>query len=337
MGIFMGKREFLATTLERTGLGAVLSRTVCRWNGLLVFNYHRVGDGSNSLFDRGIYSATQEEFDRQVRFLNTHFDVVNVADLDHLMDHRGRAVMITFDDGYRDNYEFAFPVLRQHNVPATFFLTSGFLDSAPIAWWDEIAWMIHSAKKKWLFAIPPLSELLPLSSPQDREDAIVRILQTYKTLPADQTETFLNDLALRTGAGRAPRDLAQELWMSWDMAREMDHSGMDIGGHTVSHPVLSQSTVTAQRDEIFESKARIEEMLGHPITAFSYPVGQQDSFTDGTQDLLREAGYRWAFSFSGGFAMPGKVNQLNVPRVAVAPHISHELFQSTARLPWLFA
>jgi len=315
----------------------MISNTVGRWNGLLVFNYHRVGDGSTSLFDRAIYSASQEEFDRQVSFLKKGFDIVRVDDLDDVMRHRQRAVMITFDDGYRDNYEFAFPILKQHSAPATFFLTSGFLDAGTIAWWDEIAWMVRSATAKWLYPSRLVPELIPLSSSMEREEAICRLLSIYKTLSTDQSETFLNALAHHTGSGRASQDLARDQWMSWEMIREMDQSGMDIGGHTISHPVLSQSSTEEQREEIFGSKSRIESMLGHPITAFSYPVGQPDSFTEQTQQLLHEAGYRWAFSFSGGFALPGKVDQLNVPRVAVAPHISQELFQSTAKLPWLFA
>ncbi len=333
----MGRRELLAMTLERTGLGAVLSSTVGRWQGLLVLNYHRVGEAADSMLDRGIYSATQDEFDRQLDFLKRQFDVVGVSDLAQVMSERGRAVLITFDDGYRDNYEYAFPVLKRHGLPATFFLTSGFIDTTALAWWDEIAWMVHSSRERWLFPFDVLPELLTLSSPADRETAITRLLQVYKALPADETEKFLEDLGIRAGTGRGSPELARDLWLSWDMIREMDRGGMDIGGHTVSHPVLSRHSLEAQRHEIVESKERIEAMIGHPITAFSYPVGHPESFTEETKNLLIEAGYHWAFSFSGGFALPGKVDQLNVPRVAVAPHISHELFQSTCRLPWLFA
>ncbi|SFI08044.1 polysaccharide deacetylase family protein [Planctomicrobium piriforme] len=333
----MSKREILASTLERSGLGALLSSTVGRWQGLLVFNYHRVGDGSKTLFDRGIYSATQAEFDRQVAFLKKQFDIVRISDLEEVLHRRGRAILLTFDDGYRDNYDFAFPVLSRHQTSATFFLTSGFLDGGPLAWWDEIAWMVHSSRESWLFPHHDLPELLSLATADEREAAIVRLLHVYKSLPAERTTIFLDRLGERTGTGRCPPELARHLWMTWDMAREMDRCGMDIGGHTVSHPVLAHSSLSAQREEIFTSKQRIELQLGHPITSFSYPVGQPDSFTEATQALLHEAGYRWAFSFSGGFSSPGKVNQLNVPRVPVAPHISHELFQSTARLPWLFA
>lgn len=333
----ISKRELLARTLERTGLGSLLSHTAGRWTGLVVFNYHRLGNESKTLFDRALYSAGQDEFDRQVRFLKTNFDVVRVDDLEQVRRRPGRAVMITFDDGYRDNYELALPVLKQQQVPATFFITSGFIDGGPVAWWDEIAWMIRSSTR---LEVPSVMESCPSFSLRDeasREQAIKSLLRFYKGLPLDQTRTFIEQLALHSGSGRCPITLARDVWMSWDMIRELDRAGLDIGGHTVSHPVLARTSAEMQRQEIFGSKRRIEAEIGHSISAFSYPVGQPDSFTQETQLLLREAGYRWAFSFSGGFSSTSYADDFNLPRVAVSPHISPELFRSTARLPWLFA
>ncbi|WP_437191204.1 polysaccharide deacetylase family protein [Planctomicrobium sp. SH527] len=332
----MSRKEFLASTLERTGLGSVLSGTLCRWRGLLVFNYHRIGDPANSNLDRGVFSATQEEFDLQVRFLKKHFDIVRVSDLDDLQKSRGRAILLTFDDGYRDNYSQAFEVLKSHQVPAVFFVASGFIDHSPLAWWDELAWMVRSSTKHKISLPGQFEEQLFLSTPEEREDAILRLLQVYKSLPSELTDGFENEVAMETGTGRAPADLATGLWMTWDMIREVDRAGIDIGGHTVTHPVLAQCSVEVQRAEIFRSKARIEEMLGHPITAFSYPVGQPESFTEATQNLLQEAGYRWSFTFRSGFSVPEPSNRLVLPRVAVAPNVSRNLFQATAQFPWLF-
>ena len=119
------------------------------WNGLLVLNYHRIGSPNGSLFDHDLWSATQDDFDEQVRLLAANFDVIGLDDLRPALDdlcagarrswQSRRFVMITFDDGYRDNFELAFPVLESHGVPGVFFITSGFLDSGRLAWWDEIA------------------------------------------------------------------------------------------------------------------------------------------------------------------------------------------------------
>jgi peptidoglycan/xylan/chitin deacetylase (PgdA/CDA1 family) len=162
-------------------------------------------------------------------------------------------------------------------------------------------------------------------------------LRQFKSLRTGETEPFLERLGEVTGSGRCPAEVAEGIWMTWEMVREMDRTGMDIGGHTVTHPVLANAPAEVQRYEILESKRRIEAELGHSITAFSYPVGQRDSFTPRTQEFLREAGYQWAFSFFGGFAPKPQFDCYNLPRVAVSPHVSPALFRSTARHPWLFA
>jgi len=333
----MSKRELLARTLEKTGLGRLLSQSMGRWNGLVVFNYHRLGNPADSPFDRALFSAGQEEFEQQVRFLKKNYDVLHVADLDQALSRRGRSVMLTFDDGYRDNYELAFPVLKQCQIPATFFITSGFIDETPVAWWDEIAWMVRHSPENGSLPETKLWPAFSLASVLDRDVAIPALLRRYKQLSSDQTTLFLEELAVATASGRCPRQLASDLWMNWDMIREMDQAGMDVGGHTMSHPVLANISVETQNVEITGSKSRIEEEIGHAITAFSYPVGHAQSFTANTKQILQAAGYRWAFSFSGGFQSTGTADDFDLPRIAVSPHVSQALFQSTARLPWLFA
>jgi peptidoglycan/xylan/chitin deacetylase (PgdA/CDA1 family) len=333
----MSKRELLAKALERTGLGPLLSRTVGNWRGVLVFNYHRVGDPAQSPFDRALFSATQDVFDRQVRFIKKHFDVAVPAELDDVLAQGRRAVMLTFDDGYRDNSDFALPVLKQHQVPATFFITSGFLDDRPIAWWDEIAWMIRSASVTSLSLKSWGGGDFLLTDADAREAAIKQALNLFKRLPQEETAAFLSQLSEFTGSGRCPRELSDRLWMTWDMVRELDRCGMEIGGHTMTHPVLANTDLPTQRQEVLGCKNRIEAELGHPITAFSYPVGLPFSFTSETERLLDATGYRWAFSFSGGVCLTRTPNHFNLPRVPISPHVSQELFRSTARLPWLFA
>lgn len=334
----MSKRELLARTLEQTGMGRLLSATLGRWRGLLVFNYHRVGDSSTSPFDRALWSASQDEFDQQVEFLKSQFDVIRIADLPEVVSRADRrAVLITFDDGYRDNFELALPVLRRHGVPATFFITSGFMDQRNIAWWDEIAWMVRRSALPQLPSFPRSPQTRDLSSPDAQEAAIKQLLLIFKKLPEPETGDFLNDLAIASGAGRCPPDIADGMWMTWDMVRQLHSGGMDLGGHTVSHPVLANADIERQRREIVQSKQRVEELTDCRLTAFSYPVGQRDSFSEETKTLLREAGYDWAFSFYGGFCSTSRNDRFNLPRVGVSPYLTRDLFRSTARLPGIFA
>ncbi|MGB2710613.1 MAG: polysaccharide deacetylase family protein, partial [Conexibacter sp.] len=141
----ISRTDRAAAALDARWLRALLARLPL-WRGVLVLNYHRVGDGSATPWDHTLWSATAEGFDAQLTFLARHAEVVGPDDLPALAaGRRGRRVLLTFDDGYRDNHEIAYPLLRRHGLQATFFLATGFLDRPHVAWWDEIAWMVRHA------------------------------------------------------------------------------------------------------------------------------------------------------------------------------------------------
>ncbi|MEZ6064886.1 MAG: polysaccharide deacetylase family protein [Planctomycetaceae bacterium] len=331
-----GKKEIIAKALHYTGAGRLL-RAARTWSGVLVLNYHRIGDPHGCLFDRGVWSASAEGFDRQVGMLKRQFDVISPADLDRaLLDRRGQYVMLTFEDGYLDNYELAFPVLKAHRVPATFFLTSGFLDRGTVAWWDDIAWMVRSSVRSRLQSTRWTNRVIEFDEPI-REQAIYTLLSIYKQLPHEETDCFLDEIARLTGSDRCPKALDEPVWMSWEMVREMRRAGMAIGGHTVTHPILSRLPEARQRWEVAECKRRIEAELGEPIDAFSYPVGSLDSFDEATRRALDAAGYRWSFSFFGGFTRGAPQDPLTIPRMAVDHALTSERFTALLTWPQLFA
>src|SRR5580700_3619422 len=185
------KKAFVASLLCRSGLRVLLRRAI-PWSGLLVLNYHRVGNGNESLFDRELWSADAESFTNQIRFCKAHLDVITPGDIPRVVAQgRGRYALITFDDGYKDNYEVAFPILKAESVPATFFITTGFVDLPRVPWWDEIAWMVRTSRKDRI----ELSGWVPSSvwfDEPDREAAVRRLLRAYKTMPADSTDRFLD-------------------------------------------------------------------------------------------------------------------------------------------------
>ena len=331
-----GKKNLLARVLRYSGANRLL-QSAGTGRGLLVLNYHRVGNPHGTLLDHGVWSASEEQFTEQLRIAKLHADVIGLKDLDRaLLDRRGRYVLITFDDGYRDNYEQALPILKSQRVPATFFITTGFLDEGRVAWWDDIAWMVRTSLCSGLRDNGWTGGPLSFDEPH-REQAIARLLAVYKSLPGDRTSDFLTFLAVATGSSRCPLSRDEPTWMTWEMVREMRRSGMDIGGHTVTHPILARLTAEQQWREVSECKARIEAELGEPIEAFSYPVGAPDCFDDTTRSCLERAEYRWAFSFSGGFTAPGAADRFNLPRVAIYPQLSATRLQGLLTLPQVFS
>jgi peptidoglycan/xylan/chitin deacetylase (PgdA/CDA1 family) len=330
-------KKAIATRLMcRSGLRSLLGRAI-QWSGVLVLNYHRVGNGNQSPFDRGLWSADVETFTDQIRFCKSELDVISPDDIPQVLaQRRGRYALVTFDDGYRDNYDVAFPILKAEGVPATFFIATGFLDAPRVPWWDEIAWMVRTSRQRQVELSAWVPSPVSFDEP-DREVAVRTFLRAYKSMPAESTNSFLDALAEATGSGRCGAGEGTGLWMNWDMLREMRAAGMRVAGHTITHPILSRSSRERQRDEILGCGARLTEEMGEPMLYFSYPVGGPNSFDSVTQDCLREAGVRYAFSYYGGFRRFGDWDNYDVRRVAVETYLTPEWFRSILTLPQLLA
>jgi peptidoglycan/xylan/chitin deacetylase (PgdA/CDA1 family) len=336
----LDKRQLLLKTLNATG-GLRVLENVHTWSGLLVLNYHRVGVSNDSPFDRALWSATADDFEKQVAYAKTQCEIVGLDDLPNVVSdlqkkrrwNGPRFAMITFDDGYLDNFELAFPVLHAQDVTGVFFITTGFLDNRPLAWWDEIAWMIRSSKQATIPTNDYFETPICLSN---SESAIQKILRRYYSLSGSRTADYIEFLAAATGVGRAPAELSQSMWMSWDQVREMRSRGMSIGAHTVNHPVLSQLSFEEQNFEICESQLRLEHELGESITALSYPVGRPDSFNEDTRRVLTQNNFDWAFSYYGGYSK-GSIDRFDIPRVAIESDLTMTDFRSFSALPQVFA
>lgn len=332
----LSKRSLVAQALETTGCGRLL-QLAPSWRGLLVLNYHRIGESRHSPLDHDLWSASTEDFDRQIAAVVRDFDVVGVTDLDRVLrSGRGRHVMITFDDGYLDNYTDAFPVLKRHRAVATFFVTTGFLDVPQVPWWDEIAWMVRSSPLAELPANTWTGMPIPFDDPH-RQRAITRLLSLFKRLDGQRTADFLADLAIALQSGRCPVHIAHELWMTWPMLREMRQAGMTVGGHTVNHPVLANLSPEQQDYEVRECRRRLVQEMREPIEAFSYPVGGCDSFNAYTRAALERHGFRWAFTYLGGHVSSRRYDRFAMPRTAVETDVDLPLFQAMVTLPQWFA
>jgi peptidoglycan/xylan/chitin deacetylase (PgdA/CDA1 family) len=322
--------------MRTPALARRLAGSLARWRGIIGLNYHRIGNGRRSIFDRGLYSATAEDFDKQVRYLKANFDVIAPRDISYVVRiKRGRHVLITFDDGYADNYADAFPILASHKVQASFFIATGFIDNPHLPWWDEIAWMARTSRRSSVEVSGFLPSSIPFDEPE-RERAVRTLLRTYKELPDDRTGDFLQAVAEATGTGRPPSDVIdlRRLWMTWDMIREMHAAGMTIGGHTVHHPVLSRLTRAEQAREIADCERRFVEELGVPMHAFAYPVGSRDAFNADSRECLRERGVRTAFSYYGGIRKLSEWDDYDIPRIAIEQDTTLEEFRATVMFPW---
>lgn len=329
----MSKTQRARDVLYAPGVRTI-ARRLPLWRGLLVLVYHRIAGAAPAGPEGGVTSATQEALDEQMGFLARHADVVAPSEVPELLHARGRHVLVTFDDGYRDNYELAFPVLRRHGVRAAFFLATGFMDRPRVSWWDELGWMAAASREPSLPAGEWLDAPVPLA---DVPAAVRALTAAYKALPGERTEAFLDWCGEAAGTGRAEDSIAADLWMSWDMAREMRAGGMAFGGHTSNHPVLARLDRADQEREIAGCRQRLEDELGDPMTLFSYPVGLPGTFDADTRDCLRKNGVELAFSCYGGYVAPGRTDPYDLRRANVGRATDLKTLNAMTVSPRLFA
>jgi len=325
-GSFGGRRELLARGLLWSGASFLLSQLPAR-DSLLVLNYHRIGNPDDDLFDPGVFSATADQFNEQVAYLKRHLSPVTLQEsLDfidnaekqkaHIGNHKGRRcrVLITFDDGYLDNFQIAYPILRSHGVQGVFFLATSMVGTCQIPWWDQIAFVVRTARTRRFSLHYPVDLTVDIDG-NGLSESLRAILNLHKRPENTDPARFIRELAEVANGDSVPGTLRR--FLNWDEAREMTAGGMAIGSHTHSHHVLSQLEPERQYEELSRSRAILREQLGVEADVLAYPVGKTASFTSETQRVARDAGYRAAFSFYGGTNLPGMTSPYDLKRIGI--------------------
>jgi peptidoglycan/xylan/chitin deacetylase (PgdA/CDA1 family) len=270
---------------------------------LTVINYHRIDDPHRTDFDtfKPNVSATPQDFDLQLDYLANWYNVVSLKDIVDWLDGRKElppfAALITFDDGYLDNYTSAFPLLHKYNFPALIFLTTGHIGTDAPFYWDMAAYCFaHTQSEHLTF---PDGRVEHWSNPAQRERVSKDWIEFMKTLPHEEKQIYVENLPVLLGVS-IPARFFQNLMMNWDQVREMQKGGIEFGAHTVNHPILTRISLEQVRSEVVESKSRIEEKLGQPVLGFAYPNGQATDLNESIEKLVADSGIRAAFTLLNG-------------------------------------
>ncbi|MGH8915050.1 MAG: polysaccharide deacetylase family protein, partial [Acidimicrobiia bacterium] len=268
-----------AKTRIRRALGGVASPVgqALRRRSLTVVCYHRVLESVEPGLFPDVVSASPAMFEQHLDMMGDGYRFVAIEDVVAWLQGGtplpSQALLLTFDDGYRDNYDTVFPILRRRGVPAAFFVATGHMDTGELLWWDLATALISEATGTE--ADLPMWGPTALPGADERTTLARRWVSAAKDLPNEARLEALDALARSVEVAPATRP---SVAMSWDHAREMGDSGMTLGGHTRSHPILSRMSPADARRDIAEGLQRMKEELGRDVVAFAYPNGRRADF-----------------------------------------------------------
>ena len=295
-------------------------------NGPLILLYHRV---TRLKTDPQLLAVTPENFEAQIDMLRRNAHPMPLADLVQALrageDVRD-AVAITFDDGYADNLLEAKPILRRHNVPATVFVATAGIDSTAEFFWDELDRIF----------LQPLSDVESRQwnvtledDPTPRHRAYRELCTLLHNCTIAQRREALRQIQDRAGAGAEGRP--SHRMMTAPQLRELVADGLiDVGAHTVHHPLLRVESIQTQSQEIIASKATLEQILGPSIRSFSYPFGGRRDYTPPTVAAVQQAGFDFACSNFNG-RIDKNTDPFQLPRFIVRDWTAPEFAAQLAR------
>jgi peptidoglycan/xylan/chitin deacetylase (PgdA/CDA1 family) len=322
------KRERVAHFACRVGLTSILER-MARRPCLVAITYHRIGYAEACPYDRGVFEATADQLYDQVDHLKARFHMASLQEVVDWVNGRSKLrhahVLVTFDDGYIDNYQTAFPILRSLGVPGTFFLTTSLVGTDLLPWWDQIAYLLRQTRRQQIELTYPkqYSANVGKDSP---EQIIAEVLSLFKTPAMRNPKKFLENLENACDV-KAPERAEQRLFLDWEEAAAMVSGGMSVGSHTHTHPVLAKLTAAEQLEELLWSRGVLQERLSIKADAVAYPVGSARALNPSCGRAAREAGYELGFRNDGGVNLRADRSPYQLHRIPMAPHITLPLFR----------
>jgi len=312
------------------GLNALMHRR--HRESVLVLTYHGVIPESHER-DRFRYHNTVSisEFERHLRLLSSRFHPISLIDLRAWVEAKTalppHSVLVTFDDGFRNNLKYAAPLLTKYAVPAVIFISTGYIGERRILWPEEVVlrvmqWplgSIHCPDREGDFTVSAVTS--------ERRRLAERVCKQCKRLPVERLNDYL--AYLRSEVHLDPVIAEDNLYafLTWDEVRALRRQGIEFGSHTVEHMILSRLPADQLKRELCESKARIEKELGVECFSLAYPDGSPKDCSPTVVEAVHQAGYALSFTVANDFQYSSG-NPLMFSRVIVPGHVDQAQFEA---------
>ncbi len=294
-------------------------------NDVAVLMYHRVipMKDMSSAVQAGMV-VEPDTLDLHIKYLRNHFEIIPLSDL--TSDRHGFArdlrkrpsCVLTFDDGWRDFYQYAYPILQMHGAPATVFLPTNFIGTDQWFWTDRVGILLDRVSESRdlekcgsLFSDSLLRDLVRMQGTQ--ETKLEKAIALLKPHSIEKIEGLLSELSATLGEDSTP---AGRAFLSWEEVQEMSRSRLVcFGSHTAGHPILTTLTEEQAQHELRES---MDVLIDHNVTdtnfiSFCYPNG---SYSERLGELVRKTGYHLAVTTQNGWHHQG-ANLYTIKRIAI--------------------
>jgi len=292
--------------LKQALLGSGVLRLAARLQGkaAAILMYHSVLEDPTSVADSlGGMIHPRAIFEGQMELLAREFHPVSLDQVGRFVrgekDLPERAVVVTFDDGYVDNFEMAMPILDRAGVPAAFYVTVDCVEKRRLPWPSRLRFSFRKTdRKEWK---NEAAKVWPLGSERERDAACLAACDRVAALAGAEQERVVSQIESDL-AVRLPAD-SGELMMTWEQVRGLAQHGHLVGSHTVTHPNLAHVGVEDARRELVESKRRMEAQIQAKVVHFSYPCpALSPNWSEQTLQESQRAGYETAVTTSSGLA-----------------------------------
>jgi peptidoglycan/xylan/chitin deacetylase (PgdA/CDA1 family) len=254
-----------------------------------ILMYHRFSEKPKPGF------VDRKSFELHVEYLNNNFNVITMKELINIYKKKGsfppNSVVVTVDDGYKDFYDIAFPVLKKYNLPATFFVTTRFVDGDFWLWPDTIRYILEQSSEIDLSSMPGDLEYSKTKiAPSDRQ-ALWDMLVSYLLLISDDEKIqWINTFATIHDVKLPNRPVDEFSAVNWEQVQKLDANNIEIGAHTQKHPSLGRLEESQLLAEIGGAVDIIQNQIGHRPISFCFPNGQPSDYTIKVKQHVREAG-----------------------------------------------
>lgn len=284
---------------------------------LVVLNYHRIrpDEDFSARFDDGVFGPTRSQFAAQMEWMADRYRMLSLGEL--VTDGPSnripkRSALVTFDDGYVDNYTNAYPVLKEFGIPAIFFIPSNLIETRSLGWWDIIAYLLKNTSAAFIRFDGDRIEVR-----SNRMQAIVTLQKRFRNFDIDRVVDAIRELSEQCAVEVPSSALQGAELLTWEQIREMHSNGIDIGSHGHNHYVLSALDARIQKREMEQSKAMLESRLNGKVVSIAFPVGEKGCFTGETKGAARQLGYKAAFSLNTGLNRLSDIDMFDVKRVGI--------------------